>query len=408
MTESDSEPVKKSLKNLLLSLRERQPVESSLGTLYARHISIGDLSALSALLEVPNPDLSAVGRATLLRLISKTAEGEDESILTEDEIGSLTAADLLALGQAVMKATNLPPLNEGDGLLAIGKAVQTHVREAAESNARMTASFKRSFPSIGEQTRSMLQRDLSGLGAITESLRGTSALESLRHTEKIGDMYRRMKEAVGPLNASELAGISALKNAVKTTDPILESLRTEEVFNPSHLRGSPSIDVTIPHLRLPDPENTPLGRAATATEQTAQQVTEVAGLLAAMGAQLGELSQTIVTKAVPEWMSKLEGDRESAKTTLEQARDSLKWTKWAVMASVVITLATTGWQVWIAREYKIDNDRQQAVSERLLREQLETAQQSQKNLMAEAIRLREAISATRAVTSNALVRQKPQ
>jgi hypothetical protein len=92
--------------------------------------------------------------------------------------------------------------------------------------------------------------------------------------------------------------------------------------------------------------------------------------MAKMGEQMAALQTVFLSEVLPEWFRNLEDGARATNTTLRQAESSLFWAKWALVASVVLSVLMTGWQVWLAREYKLENDKQQESSELLMRQQL--------------------------------------
>ena len=94
-------------KRLVIKLKARTPVETSRGTLFVRHFSLSDYSALSQQLEESTLDVPAIGKDVLLRLTTKTSDEEDKAKLDPIVLDALTDADRLALCGAVAQAYNL-------------------------------------------------------------------------------------------------------------------------------------------------------------------------------------------------------------------------------------------------------------------------------------------------------------
>lgn len=393
-------------KKLVLTRREKVPVETQLQTLYVRHLSIGDIRSLSPLLSTPgaSDDLEKLGAAAVKCLASDSQDIEVRTPLDDSVFDALSETDLMVVVKAIADESSLGPLPKGDACAALGAAVKREIEHQSESFAKMASNLKqsldRSFGSISESARSALTDNMVGMAAIQEALRSTSAVESLRK------QYSELTDPIGNAFTNSLAasalkmptGSESLRQAMEKSS--ISNAALEALAKSDPLKNWPAEpkEMGLSHIRpiaLPDPEKSPIGRAAKAGEETARQLQEVAGLTAAMAAQIGELSQTIVTKAIPEWLNKIEGDRQSAQATLEQARDSLKWTKWAVTASVVVTVAMTGWQVWLASEYKRDNDEQQEAAMQVMREQLKKADVLNRQLVENAKSYREDIAAMR-------------
>ncbi len=356
--------------------REKIPVNTSQGTLYVRHLSLKDMPNIAKFFKAEVPDLAAAGRAVLLRLTSMTRSSKDESEIDKSILNALTEQDLRSLAATIATESLLSPLTEGDPLLALGRAVHEDMKRSLEQLSKTLADIKEKWDSqsaiFGETTRASLQSTIFGIGDISKRLRELPSVEAF---------HKAIVDSKSPI-----------EQYLRTKNPIIEAVNAPDVagdFITADGKPGRFFDRYLPQsIELPDPETQPIGRAAKATEEMARQITEVAGLLGEMGARVGELSTTIVGTAIPEWMKKLEGDREATQKTLDQARNSLRWTKWAVIASVLVTMVMTGWQVWLAREYKLDNDNQQNVIESLLREQLEVARQFRKQAAEDADKAR--------------------
>jgi len=393
-------------KKLVLTPRKKVAVDIDGQTLYVRHLSVGDIRLLSPLLEAPEftGDLRKLGEAAIKCLASASQDAEDRTALNDSLFEALSETDLLTIARTIADVSNLGPLSDGLACDVLGAAIKQEVEKQSERLAKIASDFKqsvdKSFGSISESVRSALTDNMVGMSAIQEALRSTPALESLR--KQYSDLNSPSASTLSAALAASALKIptasESLRQAIEKSslsNSAAEALaRSESLARGRHERD-PMEFINVHPIELPDPEKSPMGRAARASEETARQVQEVAGLTAAMAAQIGELSQTLVTRAIPEWLNKIEGDRQSAQATLEQARDSLKWTKWAVTVSVVVTVAMTGWQVWLAREYKKDNDEQQEAALKLMREQLKSADALNLQLAADAKTYREEIAAIR-------------
>lgn len=114
-----------------------------------------------------------------------------------------------------------------------------------------------------------------------------------------------------------------------------------------------------------------------------------------MSAHVEKLQTTFIVDVLPQWRKELDDGANATNANLQQAKDSLWWTKWAVITSIAVTLATTGWQLSVARMYKLEDDEQQKVTEQLLREQLQAARDLNKQLAADSKLLRDEVAALR-------------
>jgi hypothetical protein len=103
------------------------------------------------------------------------------------------------------------------------------------------------------------------------------------------------------------------------------------------------------------------------------------------------LHQTLATEVLPAWFKQVESDQKHAEHAFKQAGRSLAWTKWAVIASVVITILATWWQISVSRELDRENSAQQQRTENLLREQLATQKKQLEQQRQDTEQLRDAI-----------------
>lgn len=134
--------------------------------------------------------------------------------------------------------------------------------------------------------------------------------------------------------------------------------------------------------------DTPIGRAAIASEDSATQLREVAGLVGDMADKLANLHTVFLTEVIPQWVSSLKLNGEAMNQSLQNADDNLRWAKWALIASVIVTLATTVWQIWIAHDYKLENDTQQTDALLIMKEQLKASQELNKQLTTDSMQLK--------------------
>ena len=147
----------------------------------------------------------------------------------------------------------------------------------------------------------------------------------------------------------------------------------------------------MPELYMPKFEDTPIGRAAIASEDSATQLREVAGLVGDMADKLANLHTVFLTEVIPQWVSSLKLNGEAMNQSLQNADDNLrwaKWAKWALIASVIVILATTVWQIWIAHDYKLENDTQQTDALLIMKEQLKASQELNKQLTTDSMQLK--------------------
>ena len=132
-----------------------------------------------------------------------------------------------------------------------------------------------------------------------------------------------------------------------------------------------------------------IGRA---TLQTAEQMGLLVEEMGKLADIVGGLNQTLVADVLPAWFAEVESGQQQAEVTLKQAAAGLRWTKWAVIASVVATLITAAWQVYVARDIDKGNGVLQERTEAVLKEQLKAQQALIEQQARDAEALRQTLS----------------
>lgn len=395
MSEEDtSSPSNGAARKLVINYSKKVAVPTSAGTVFVRRLTVDDFETFTqAYSDVAAAEAAPIGAVALQTLSGTVESAEDRTPLADEVLAALSEADRRALAAAIAETSSMGELPDGPADEALGGLVKAKFEELAKTMTKAAADLKTALEgSVGllsKAVQSTLKDRVEGLAAIKDSLWATSASEAARRLQEgrgasaIGDLFK-----TGALGQT---GTVALKRAIADLDANRLKVESTAVRAPTFYEP--------PRIEIPPVEKTPMGRAAIASEEAARQLQEVTGLTAAMAAQMAELSQVVVTQAVPELLNKLADDRKAEQRTLEQARDSLRWTKWAVIASVVVTVAVTAWQLWVARAYKLENDGQQRTTEALMRQQLETARALNQRLAEDSQRLQEAIRAMNAKTT---------
>ena len=440
------------VRTLEVKLKALEPVTTSQGTLYVRHIAVSDLAVFAQHLNTRRDkvatDLKSLGKLALITLVCIGNSPEKTSALSEGVFLRLTQDDIRSLVGGVAKVCALGRLSEDDTLESLGSALFDYFvdqeKRMVERLAKIKQTLDRGYGSISETVKAALGDNLNGLSAIRENLKMSSAVEGIRKFQEeqathekamraaYGDKFASLSNIgaslkVSPLfeeirnfkenqttygkQASDL--LSQLKEgsaAEKAYREIHESQQSlsdglSKSFQPQVERdsvktGGPTLEVRIPTIHFPKVEETPLGRAALAGEESARQLREVAGLAGQMTEKIGSISELVVTRVLPEWYQSLQDGTQATNTALMKADHSLRLAKWAIIVSILVTVAMTSWQVYIAREYKLENDAQQANSEAILRQQLDAIRGLNMQLSADSKCLREEmISAMQSVDS---------
>jgi len=368
------------IQKLAQRLLERVPASTTQGTFYARQMAIRDIRAFADYFdgkrEKSSMDLRLLGELLLKSLVCTGAGPEMVPALSEEIYSKLTGDDICVLAGAVAKASSVGPLREGDCATALGTAMLEMMTEQsrmmAESAVEMKRMLDKNFGSLSATLKAALGQNLTGLSAITERLTMSPAVEAIRRIqEDRQSLADRLANSVVP-------GLQ--KNAA-----LLRPLDFE------------------PHLariEFPKVEDTPIGRAAIAGEESARQLQEVVGLIGQMSEQLGRLHALFLTEVIPQWVKNIEDGSKATNTTLNQAERSLFWAKWAICASIVVTVLVTGWQLGVARDYKRDHDRQQNTSEDLLRAQFDESLRQDSRLAEDSKELRAALASLEATVAS--------
>ena len=107
----------------------------------------------------------------------------------------------------------------------------------------------------------------------------------------------------------------------------------------------------------------------------------------------------MVKDVLPEWVKQVKSSQKDAKDSFDQAADGLKWTKWAVITSVVVTVLVTWWQIWVARDIDLENTQQQTRMEAILEKQLATQENLVKQLERDTAAMREEIAVVKSLAA---------
>jgi hypothetical protein len=388
------QPSKGGTNKLILKLPPRVPVNTSQGLLFARHLALADFTTFDEHLtqEKHSTDLKGLGTRLLKTLVcAERATGQTESpALTEEVYDKLSCDDIKALAEGVAKACDAGPLPEGQPLEALGSVMfdmmVEHTRRMAESAKQIAASvtevqrtLAKGFGGVSATVQAALAENLSGMSVIRERLKTSAAVEAIRKAqENEQNVVDRFAEDLR--RPSELS--EALRKATQgTLTKDVRAMLAEGAIS----QGAGRADTFLPRVSMPPFEETPLGRAAIAGEASVRQLQEVAGLVGQMTEQLGRLHTLFLTEVIPQWVENLEEGSRSTNTSIGLARKAIYW-------SIGVTVLMTSWQVWLARDYKIENDKQQEASEALVRQQLTAAQELNKHLAADSLRLRDELA----------------
>lgn len=288
---------------------KRVELQTNDGTLYARHLSVGDAGDLGPLIDDPAVSDEALGRETVRRLVSRSSTAHNEP-LTEDEVGSIASLDQLADAVARAIGTTLHP-GGPDAVAQIGANVRQQARDVADTTRRV----RESFGSVGATLQSEMSRSLGAMQAAARNLTSIAAPGA-------------------PLGRST------------KQDMTLE----------------------VPPYKLPDLGPSPLVRSS---EIAVQKLDNIATQLAVLASSESELLRTITLDVVPKWEEASKAADIASKRALRLSRWSLGIALFALLASAIVPYHIMQLQNdAAAADRKMDNDAR-ARHETLLRKQLE-------------------------------------
>lgn len=347
---ASSDEGKKKTFDLDALLPEKASVATSIGMLYVRHLYSSDWKYLES------DDAVELGRSTLQRLCNRTEDKSESSPLLDEDMRLLNDADYQVLAQAIAKQNGWRDLHDGPSLKDLGEVIKEEKRAITERHGKMLRDLRKSIDSsysfLNKGTLEKLQEQMAGIADIRRSFASTESLQAALRAAKLPD------ESLRKLLASAR----------------IESPKTYEV----------------PKSVLPPRfEDTSMGRA---TLESANNTRQVATKMNDLVAVVAGLNQTIVQDVLPAWFKTIEEDQKAAKEAFDQAARGLWWTKWAVIASVLVAIGATLWQVDVAKSIDRENFKQQIRAETILREQLAAQQRLMEQQAKEAEAMREAIA----------------
>lgn len=325
---------------LTINLPKPTSVETSIGTLYARYLNVGDLMQLAEIdLKAESDD--KLGQLALQRTISREPDSQARPSLSDQDFNSLDEKDLRALTMEVAKLSDVTPSLDGPPVASFGQAVREMVLKFAESSRQSTEAMRKhisqSYAFLNDSTLGRLQDQLKGLTKLSGSAMGVGAYAN-----------RVMQRTAFDSNKGLVELARAAKSVGMTPVPEIQTIR--------------------PLPLIPRQEDTALGKAAI---ESARNSREVVQKIEALAEIVAGINRTLVEEVLPSWIKQVEHDQEAAQESFRHAAKGLWWTKWAVIVSVFVTVFVTWWQVSVAREIDAGNAAQMEKSEALLREQIE-------------------------------------
>jgi len=352
----------------------------------------------------PKPEkIHALGELAIKTFTCLEASSDKPPPLADDAYAKFSIEDLKALAEGIAEVGQLGPLPDGPVIAGLGNLLsnklRVHAKQFAETSAGIKKAMDTSFGTMSESVKASLSDSLNGMAAIRESLRESSAVSAMRKEFESQNRIQGMlpKDLLSQVDYAKTLGLGSaavrkIQEDEKRLSDRMPKTALEQLGHQTQASrlSVPTIDTPI--LRLPPVAETPIGRAAIAGEESARQLREVAGLAGEMTDKIANLSEVMLTKVLPQWFQNLQDGANTTNDSLQQAKTSVNLAKKAIIWSIVVTVAMTMWQLWVAREYKLENDSQQNTSEVLMREQLKESQALNKQLAEDSKRLNEQLT----------------
>jgi len=363
---ADSPEEKPKKLNLDALLPAKRSITTSIGTLYARRACSGDWKDFEL------ADSIELGRIAIQQLCNRVEDKHDRSALHDADLKLLTDADYQDLALGVATQNRWQKLPSGSGLKELGELIKAERQMISKRHKEMLGDLQKSIASsysfLGKSALDKLQEQMAGIANIGSSFAATDPL-------------------LASVNGVALAEEPWQKHleSIDTFDKLMEGFNTKNAAAQSEL---PKV-YDVPRFKMPPQvEETPMGRA---TLESAANSRQVAKKMDDLVVVVAGLNQTLVKDVLPAWFKKIDEDQKEAKSAFDQAAHGLRWTKWAVIASVFVTIAATWWQVDVATSIDHENSEQQKRSEDLLRQQLETQKKLIEQQAKDAAAMREVV-----------------
>ena len=357
-------PQPKKIQSLDDLVPEKQAIKTSLGTVYVRHPTVRELAFLEG-----REDL---GDAVLRLVVGRSADKTDRTGLPDKDFVALEDADIALLVPAAIRMCGWPPMPGAVTVNELGVAaragLEAHKEKLNSLVEGMRQKIEVDYSFLGKEPLDRLKDQMSGLAALRTGV-GSFFPEGRKETDSPSELLRRA------------TGGSMLD--------LTRTFKDGASIPPGVNRPDPARTLSVEQLRIPRPEDSPIGRA---TLQTAEQMGLLVEEMGKLADIVGGLNQTLVADVLPAWFAEVESGQQQAEVTLKQAAAGLRWTKWAVIASVVATLITAAWQVYVARDIDKGNGVLQERTEAVLKEQLKAQQALIEQQARDAEALRQTLS----------------
>ena len=261
-------------------------------------------------------------------------------------------------------------LSSQEAARSIGRAkTSSPVEVGVDFGSNLSGEAREKAMGLVNSSNERAQREITGMLSSQDALRSIDRAKipflaevGLNFsTNFLGEVPEKVHDGLNDLS------LDLLKRASVTTHISEEAKRTLEAISASVSSETLQALETRQSLMPSRPENTPLGRATIESAENSRLVSQKVDVLVAV---VGGLNETFVTEVLPSWIKNAEHNQREAAAAFDQAVRNFRWTQSATLATVMLTLLVTWWQVSVARDIDRENTVQQQKTLEVLREQL--------------------------------------
>jgi len=341
---------KPSLKDLIRTSPKHE-VSTSLGPLYVRHLVFRDYKTIVKSGAFEDANEREIGLLAIRATTSNSQDLGEWSRLDDEAFSKLTTSDLDALAAAAIEVAEYPATE--DVVAGLGRGVFNECTELDQTSKKISDQFRNSFSFLKPSTLASLTASVS---AIDQSNQQWKSLFSNICNDP----------AAGRMGSDS------------------ESLKSPYQDSPLYTKT----DIILPKL---DFSNTNDARAARASEKAVDILNRLAVHMGEVQAHTASMYSTLVLEAIPQWMGQQESNKAQSELSLKSAASSLRWTKWAVITSIVTSIGIAAYQqhsdsvdddtaLRLANERQAYWEKQSATQQALLNTQIQTTQNLQAEL----------------------------
>ncbi|MDB5984929.1 MAG: hypothetical protein JWQ69_5944 [Pseudomonas sp.] len=288
---------------------------TSIGDLYIRYLSAGDMSKLAKAKKEQN--LEIIGNKALQLLVSRDCDDSSRDGLSDEDYAALSDADFKLIIPLAYRQCDLSPPEGTASIGSFGAAIRVILQELLDSSRKISESFA---------------------------------------------------SVLSPNTLSQFT--TSLEGITKATDRIRQSIASRHIGE----RESAAV-VSMPLNRI-DFSALPENRAAKATEKSSETLERMSDLLLEMAGSIGSVADNLMRKVVPEYLISLDQSRVSATRTL-------RITVVGLVFSALVSVALTGWQVYLANKSGEESGEQAKEALATLQLQLEATRSAQDKILRE-------------------------